>query len=133
MLNAGSQVPCALKKLLNKFPPVGAGTKPIDPIKPLTIVPPVVVEFEEEVTDTLKFETLNIDSKELQEIKKMFALAEKDSELNHMLASQFYMFLERNTLHYHHKNKNNKLKFIAIECNDDDFEEVKQSINNILK
>jgi hypothetical protein len=107
-----------------------------DPIKPLPN--DFSIEIEGEPTDTFKALSLddNKKSKELEMLKSLMNQAEDNLEFQTIMCDTLMQYMtktfnNKNT-HFIPSGKNNKLKFIAVECDDDEFETLKEVIKEVF-
>lgn len=108
-----------LKKLSHKY----------DPIKPLPSDFIIELEGEKDTFQTYSKERCY----ELEMLKSLMKQADENEELKNIMCDTLrdYMmntFTKENT-HFIPSSKKNKIKFIAVECDDEEFESLKQAIN----
>jgi hypothetical protein len=103
---------------------------PIIPIKKEKLEE-LKIEVTPEDTPTDSF-VLNGESDELLKLKQLFEKVEIESDEYLGLLEEMKSFLRntfnRDNTHYISSNKKNRVKFIAVECDDDEFKELKNVI-----
>jgi len=107
---------------------------PITPIKKEKEIKPedeLKIKITPEDTPTDSF-VLNGESDELFKLKQLFEKVEIESTEYLGLLEEMKSFLQntfnRDNTHYISSNKKNRVKFIAVECDDDEFKELKNVI-----
>jgi hypothetical protein len=105
-----------------------------DPIKPLPN--DFSIELEGEQKDTFQVSYTDKKVKELEALKSLMNKAEGDSEFQAIMCDTLMQYMTKtfNTqnTHFIPSGKNNKVKFIAVECDDEEFETLKEVINTAL-